>query len=180
VKEHRIVNLLCKHYFMIGVELRYLIGSGYLRIFDGVCQAIKKLEAVGCQPIEILLRGTYHKSTNENASSRQIMCIYIRQLRVSKTLTHSQPSLLISRNTITIYHPIVTLPTSSTLNKSNETFKTGHGNVPKLTEEKDPSLKEKICRVLIAKKPYNIVTAVKLILSGNGVTLHTLQEDWHN
>jgi len=54
---------------MIGVELKYLIGSGYLRIFDGVCQAIKKLEAVGCQPIKILLRGTYHKSTNENALS---------------------------------------------------------------------------------------------------------------
>jgi len=78
VKEYRIVNLLCIHYLMIGVELKYLIGSGYLRIFDGVCQAIKKLEAVGCQPIKILLRGMYHKSTNENASSRQTMCIYIR------------------------------------------------------------------------------------------------------
>jgi len=33
---------------------------------------------VGCQPIKILLRGTYHKSANENASSRQSMCIYIR------------------------------------------------------------------------------------------------------
>ena len=63
---------------MIRVELKYLIGSGYLRIFDGVCQAIKMLEAVGCQPIKILVRGMYHKSTNENASSRQSMCIYIR------------------------------------------------------------------------------------------------------
>ena len=56
------------------------MGSGYLRIFDGVCQAIKMLEAVGCQPIKILLRGTYRKSTNENASSRQTMCIYIRRV----------------------------------------------------------------------------------------------------
>ena len=48
-----------------------------MRIFDGVCQAIEMIEAVGCQPIKILLRGTYHKSTNENASSRQSMCIYI-------------------------------------------------------------------------------------------------------
>jgi hypothetical protein len=63
---------------MIRVELKYLIGSGYLRIFDGVCQAIEMIEAVVCQPIKILLRSTYHKSTNENDSSRQSMCIYIR------------------------------------------------------------------------------------------------------
>jgi hypothetical protein len=43
MKEHQVLNISCKHYFMIGVELKYLIGSGYLRIFDGVCQAIKKL-----------------------------------------------------------------------------------------------------------------------------------------
>jgi len=37
-----------------------------------------KLEAMGCQPIKILLRGTYRKSTNENASSRQTKCIIYR------------------------------------------------------------------------------------------------------
>ena len=48
-----------------------------MRIFDGVCEAIEMVEAVGCQPIKIVLRGTYHKSTDENDSSRQSMCIYI-------------------------------------------------------------------------------------------------------
>ena len=80
VQEHWILNISCKHYILIRVELKYLIGSGYLRIFDGVCQAIEMIEAVGCQPIKILLRGMYHKSTNENASSRQSMCIYIRKV----------------------------------------------------------------------------------------------------
>ena len=77
MKEYCIENISCKHYFMIGVELKYLIESGYLRIFDRVCQAIQKLEAMGCQPIKLHLRGTYCKSTNDNASSRQTMCIYI-------------------------------------------------------------------------------------------------------
>jgi len=35
---------------------------------------------------------------------------------------------------------------------SNETFKTDHGNVPKLTEENYPVWKQNIRRVLIAKK----------------------------
>jgi len=68
-------NISCIHCLMIAVELKYLIRSGYLRTFDGVSQAIKKLEAVGCQPIKTLFRDTYRKSTNENASSRQTMCI---------------------------------------------------------------------------------------------------------
>jgi len=72
------VNISCTNYFMIGVELKELIGSRYLRIFDVVCQAIRKLEAVGCQPIKIHLKGTYRKSTNENASSGQTKCITIR------------------------------------------------------------------------------------------------------
>ena len=72
------MNISCKHYILIRVELKYLIGSGYLRMFDGVCQAIEMIEAVSYQPIKILLRGTYHKSTNENDSSRHSMCIYNR------------------------------------------------------------------------------------------------------
>jgi len=63
---------------------------------------------------------------------------------------------------------------------SNETFKTDHGNVPKLTEENYPVWKQKICRVLIAKKAYNIVTSVELLPVGNGVALRPLQESWHH
>jgi len=63
---------------------------------------------------------------------------------------------------------------------SNGTLKTDHGNVPKLTEENYPVLKQKICRVLVAKKAYNIVTGVELLPVGNGVTLHLLQESWHD
>ena len=75
---------------------------------------------------------------------------------------------------------IVTFLTSSTLkNMSNETFKTDHGNVPKLTEENYPVRKEMIRRVLIAKKSYNIVTSVELLPLGNGVSLRPLQESWH-
>jgi len=53
-----------------------------------------------------------------------------------------------------------------------ETFKTDHGNVPKLTEENYPVWTQKIRRVLIAKKAYNIVTSVKLLPVGNGLALH--------
>jgi len=38
---------------------------------------------------------------------------------------------------------ITTILTSSTLNMSNEIFKTDHGNVPKLTDEKPPQLDRK-------------------------------------
>jgi len=75
---------------------------------------------------------------------------------------------------------IVTFLTSSTLNMSNETFKTDHGNVPKLTEEKYPVWKQKIHRVLIAKKAYSIVTGVELLPVGKGVALRLLQESWHD
>ena len=82
---HRIVNFFCAYHFMIVVELKYLIGSGYLKIVDGVCHAIKKLEAVGCQPIKILLRVMCCKSTNENASSRQTKHINITCLKLLET-----------------------------------------------------------------------------------------------
>jgi len=62
---------------------------------------------------------------------------------------------------------------------SNETFKSGHGYVPKLTEENYPIWKQKIRRVLIAKKAYNIVTAVEPLPPSNHIALHALQEDWH-
>jgi len=64
-------------------------------------------------------------------------------------------------------------------NMSNETFKTDHGNVPKLTKENYPVWKQKIRRVLITKKAYNIVTGVELLSVGNGVALCLLQESWH-
>jgi len=63
---------------------------------------------------------------------------------------------------------------------SNETFKTDHGNVPKLTEENYPVWKQKIHGVLSTKKAYNIVTGVELLPVGNGVTLLLLQESWHD
>jgi len=63
---------------------------------------------------------------------------------------------------------------------SNKTFKTDHGNVPKLTEENYPVWKQKICRVLIVKKAYNIVTGVELLPVSNGDTVHLLQESWHD
>jgi hypothetical protein len=63
---------------------------------------------------------------------------------------------------------------------SNETFKTDHGNVPKLTKDNYPVWKQKICQVLIAKKAYDIVTGVELLPVGNGVTLRPLQECWHD
>jgi hypothetical protein len=63
---------------------------------------------------------------------------------------------------------------------SNETFKTDHGNVPKLTEENYPVWKQNIRQVIIAKKAYNIVTGVKLLPVSNSVTLPLLQESWHD
>jgi len=63
---------------------------------------------------------------------------------------------------------------------SNETFKSSHSYVLKLTEENYPIWKQKIRQVLIAKKAYNIVTGVKHLPPGNGVALHALQEDWHD
>jgi len=61
-----------------------------------------------------------------------------------------------------------------------ETFKTDHGIVPKLTEKSYPVWKEKICQVLIAKKAYNIATSVQLLPVGNGVALHPLQPSWYD
>jgi len=63
---------------------------------------------------------------------------------------------------------------------SNKTFKTDHSNVSKLTEENHPVWKQKICRVLITKKSYDIVTGVELLPVGNGVALRPLQESWHD
>jgi len=63
---------------------------------------------------------------------------------------------------------------------SNETFKTDHGNVPKLTEENYPVWNQKIRQVLSAKKAYNIVTGVELLPVGNGIALRPLQESWHD
>jgi hypothetical protein len=63
---------------------------------------------------------------------------------------------------------------------SNETFKSGHGNVPKLSEENYPSCKKKTRQVLIAKKTNNIVTGLELLPPGNGVAQCTWQEDWHD
>jgi hypothetical protein len=63
---------------------------------------------------------------------------------------------------------------------SNETFKTDHGNVPKLTEENYPVWKQKIRRVLIATKAYDIVTGVELLPVSNGVALCPLQDNWHD
>jgi hypothetical protein len=63
---------------------------------------------------------------------------------------------------------------------SNETFKTDHGNVPKLTEENYPVWKEKIRRVLLTKRASDIVTGVELFPVGNGVALRALQESRHD
>jgi hypothetical protein len=75
---------------------------------------------------------------------------------------------------------IVTFLTSSTLNMSNETFKSGHDYVRKLTEENYPIWKQKIRQVLITNKADNIVTSVEPLPPGNGVALRPLQENWHN
>jgi len=71
---------------------------------------------------------------------------------------------------------IFTFLTTSTINMSNETFKSSHGCVPTLTKENCPIWKQKMHRVLIAKKVYNIVTRVKLLPLGNGVALPAIQE----
>jgi len=63
---------------------------------------------------------------------------------------------------------------------SNKSFKTDHGNVPKLTEDNYPVWEQKIRRVLITKKAYKIITSVELLPVGNGVTLRPLQESWHD
>jgi hypothetical protein len=63
---------------------------------------------------------------------------------------------------------------------SNETFKTDHGNVPKLAEENYPIWKQKIRPVVIVKKAYHIVTGVELLPVGNSVALRLLQECWND
>jgi hypothetical protein len=81
------------------------------------------------------------------------------------------------------HHPslyIVIFITSSTLKMSNETFKSGHGYVPKLTEENYPIWKQRIRRVLITKKAYNIVTGVEPLPPGNGIALRALHEHCHD
>jgi len=63
---------------------------------------------------------------------------------------------------------------------SNETLKTDHSNVPKLTDDNYPVWKPKICQVLITKKAYDIVTGVELLPVCNSVALRPLQAIWHD
>jgi len=101
--------------------------------------------------------------------------------RISKPLTNSQPSLLISHNTITIYHSLCwPLSASSTFNMSNKSWKTDDSNVPKLTEEFYGAWKPKICQVFISNKAYIILTGVKLLPFGHSIVLYPLQDTWHD
>jgi len=63
---------------------------------------------------------------------------------------------------------------------SNEIYLTDQGNVPQLSEENYPVWKQKICRVLIAKRAYNIVSSVKLLPGGNGIAVSPMEENWHD
>jgi len=62
---------------------------------------------------------------------------------------------------------------------SNETFKTDHGNLPKLPEENYPLWKQNIRRVLITKTAYDIFSGVKLLPIGNCVGRRPLHESCH-
>jgi hypothetical protein len=101
-----------------------------------------------------------------------------------KSLKHPNPLTTITAHQPQHHHHqslyIVTFLTSSTLNMSNETFKSGHAYVPKLTDDNHPVWKQKIKRVLIAKKAYNVNNRVEPLPPGNSVTLHALQEGWHD
>jgi hypothetical protein len=48
------------------------------------------------------------------------------------------------------------LSTTSTLNMSNETFKTNHGSITKWTKDNYPVLKQNIRRALISNKAYDL------------------------
>jgi len=62
---------------------------------------------------------------------------------------------------------------------SHETFKTDHGNLPKLTEENYPVWKQNTRQVLSAKTTYNIVTSGEILPVGNSVALCPLHESCH-
>jgi hypothetical protein len=98
-----------------------------------------------------------------------------------KSIQNPNPLTTIPANQLQHHHHpslyIVTFLTSSTLNMSNKTFKSGHSYVPKLTEENCPIWMQKMRRVLITKKAYNIVTCVEPLSSGNVATLRALQDD---
>jgi hypothetical protein len=98
-----------------------------------------------------------------------------------KSIQNPNPLTTIPANQLQHHHHpslyIVTFLTSSTLNMSNETFKSGHSYVPKLTEENCPIWMQKMRRVLITKKAYNIVTCVEPLSSGNVAALRALQDD---
>jgi hypothetical protein len=97
-----------------------------------------------------------------------------------KSIQNPNPLTTIPANQLQHHHHpslyIVTFLTSSTLNMSNETFKSGHSYVTKLTEENCPIWMQKMRRVLITKKAYNIVTCVEPLSSGNVAALHALQD----
>jgi hypothetical protein len=58
-------------------------------------------------------------------------------------------------------------------------FKTDQGFIAKLTHNNYPIWKQKMRRILITKKAYNIVTGIVLLPLGHGVALHPLQQNWH-
>jgi len=63
---------------------------------------------------------------------------------------------------------------------SHETFNTDHGTVITLNKENYPLWKEKISRVLMANKAYNIVSCVELPPVGKGIARCSLQECCRN
>ncbi|KAF8248063.1 hypothetical protein K440DRAFT_643337 [Wilcoxina mikolae CBS 423.85] len=62
---------------------------------------------------------------------------------------------------------------------TTDSFKTDHRFIAKLTHDNYPIWKQKMHRILISKRAYNIVTGIKLLPVGQGVALRPLQQDWH-
>ena len=62
---------------------------------------------------------------------------------------------------------------------TTDSFKTDHGFIAKLTHDNYPIWKQKIRRVLIAKKEYDIVTGIEPLPVGQGVALRPQQQNWH-
>ena len=62
---------------------------------------------------------------------------------------------------------------------TTEMFKTDYRFIPKLPHDNYLTWREKVHRVLVAMRAYDIVTGDELLPEGNGSAARTLQKEWH-
>jgi len=136
----------------------------------GLMHTLTNMMVIGNTQLEMPLRWRWQLSAHAGGQDIQ---------RQTPNTMYRSPGMYLYFRTYKLLAISISTLASSTI-KTCQTFKTNHGNVPKLTKENNPVWKQKIGRVLIAKIAYNNVTIVELLPLGNSVNLPPLHASWHD